>query len=50
MRVAPQMIDPGIGAMTEWRDIVRVVVDQFKLTLNEPDVVRISGVRVLPEP
>jgi len=24
--------DIGIGAMTEWRDIVQVVVDEFKLT------------------
>ena len=24
-------ICPGIGAMTEWRDIVQIVVDHFKL-------------------
>lgn len=28
---------PGLGAMTEWRDIVKVVVDQFRLT-REPNV------------
>ncbi|KAF4604857.1 hypothetical protein EYR40_003639 [Pleurotus pulmonarius] len=27
--------DIGIGAMTEWRDIVQTVVDRFQLQLNE---------------
>ncbi|KAJ7484669.1 flavoprotein [Mycena latifolia] len=42
--------DIGIGAMTEWRDIVQVVVDKFKLT-REAEVaaeIRISNVRVVP--
>jgi hypothetical protein len=25
----------GLGAMTEWRDIVKIVVDQMKLVLKE---------------
>ena len=26
--------DIGVGAMTEWRDIVNVVVDRFKLQMK----------------
>jgi phosphopantothenoylcysteine decarboxylase len=26
---------PGLGAMTEWRDIVQLVVDRFKLVSNQ---------------
>jgi len=30
--------DVGIGAMTEWRDIVQIVVDRFHLTKTpQPD-------------
>ncbi|KAJ7749333.1 flavoprotein [Mycena maculata] len=42
--------DIGIGAMTEWRDIVNIVVDRFQLAPRDPGPdleVRMSRVRVL---